>query len=179
MQKKKKSQTASRLLGVPGTNQIGRSDVSNQAPLVYHTWYVYWYNSVSAGYIWAKQRARSPHVCSGPATLAALLPLPSPYLLVGYANVTGSKVHSSESAPAPATLLPLPSPLLLVQYAHVTGPKVHSCALFAERTGVAPDPRSTTLGTSGFDDWAPVVLQKYHDQQACSCACSFSTWSSY
>ena len=28
---------------------------------------------------------------------------------------------------------------------------------------------TTTPGTSGFDDWTPVVLHKYHHQQSCSC----------
>ena len=37
------------------------------------------------------------------------------------------------------------------------------CALFAEHTGVAPDPCAAASGTSGFHDWAPVVLRKYHD----------------
>ena len=67
-----------------------------------HHWYIIldtvcWYSSPIGGlyiYIWAKQRARSPRVCSEPATPPALLPLPSPYLLVQYANTTGSKVHS-------------------------------------------------------------------------------------
>ena len=42
--------------------------------------------------------------------------------------------------------------------------KGHSCALSVERAGVAPDQCATTSGTSGFDDWAPAVLQKYHYQ---------------
>ena len=41
MQKQKRAKQQARLLDVPGSNQVRRSDVSNQAPLVYHssTWY--------------------------------------------------------------------------------------------------------------------------------------------